>query len=249
MSFPPNPPSSTAAGPDKYQSGRQGRPQQSVWGRPSSNAGTRQGLPPIATSDLNSSTAFNSRRPAPSESPASQANITSPLASNFSTALNSTARLNNGRHPSSASSSGPPQSLFQAGGPQQSIQSGQGVSSPRSRTVTPLSQLVATASAQSSTQGGAGGGGGTRSGTYSPPRSSTGVGSPTGFSFDKTGSLPSGSRSAGGGSSSLASISVAQVSILIDTISEKEGKAKWESKAEQIRKVQDPQRNQQDHDC
>ena len=62
MNLPPNPPSSTASGSDNYSGTRSGRPQQSVWGRPSSQAGARQGLTPIATSDLSAGTAFSARR-------------------------------------------------------------------------------------------------------------------------------------------------------------------------------------------
>ena len=45
------------------------------------------------------------------------------------------------------------------------------------------------------------------------------------------------SASSGSGQSSLTKISVAQVLLLLDTISEKQGKAKWDIKAEQIKKV------------
>lgn len=245
MNFPPNPPSSIAPSSDKYQNVRSNRPQQSVWGRPPSQAGTRQGLPPLATSDLNSGSAFSARRAATSNSPGPYNNTTSPLTSTFSSVLSSSSRLSGGRHPSSTSSTGPPLTLFQAGAQQPpSHQSGQSVISPRSRTATPLSQLASTASIHSNSQGGGGavgsnngGGGGSRTGTYSPSLSSTYIGSPTAFSFDRNASLTSGASSAPGGQSSLSKISVAQVLLLLDSISEKEGKAKWDSKADQIRKV------------
>jgi CCR4-NOT transcription complex subunit 1 len=245
MNFPPNPPSSTASGSDNYSSARSGRPQQSVWGRPPSQAGTRQGLALLATSDLSSGAAFGARRSVASNSPGPYSSTTSPLTSTFSSVLSSSSRLAGSRHLSSTSSTGSPLTLFQAGAQQQpSFPSGQSVTSPRSRTVTPLSQLASTASSQSAAQAGVGaagfssaGGGATRSGTYSPSLSGTNIGSPTAYSFDRPTTQPSGSSSAAGGQSSLSKISVAQVLLLLDSISEKEGKAKWESKADQIRKV------------
>jgi CCR4-NOT transcription complex subunit 1 len=56
------------------------------------------------------------------------------------------------------------------------------------------------------------------------------VNSPTGFA-DKPGS------SISSGQSSLAKISIAQVYLLLDSITDKEGKEKWETKAAQIHKV------------
>lgn len=55
--------------------------------------------------------------------------------------------------------------------------------------------------------------------------------SPTGFAPDKPGSSISSSQS------SLAKISIAQVYLLLDSITDKEGKEKWETKAAQIHKV------------
>ena len=245
MNFPPNPPSSTASGSDNHASARSARPQQSVWGRPSSQAGTRQGLTPIATSDLNSCTAFSARRPGTSNSPGPYSSTTSPLTSTFSSVLSSSNRVGGSRHFSSTSSTGSPLTLFQAGAQQPPpFPSGQSVISPRSRTITPLPQLAAAASTQSAGQAAGGavgfssaGGGASRSGTYSPSLSGTNIGSPTAFSFDRSGALPSGASSASGGQSSLSKISVAQVLLLLDSISEKEGRTKWESKADQIRKV------------
>ena len=245
MNFPPKTPSSTASGSDNHSTARSGRPQPSVWGRPSSQVGTRQGLAPIATSDLNSCATFGARKPGTSNSPGPYSSTTSPLASTFSAVLSSSNRLSGSRHLSSTSSTGSPLTLFQAGAQQPtSFPPGQSVTSPRSRTVTPLSQLVSAASTQSGAQAGGGaagfssaGGGASRSGTYSPSLSGTNIGSPTAFSFDRSGTLPSGASSASGGQSSLSKISVAQVLLLLDSISEKEGRAKWESKADQIRKV------------
>jgi CCR4-NOT transcription complex subunit 1 len=245
MNLPPNPPSSTASGSDNYSGTRSGRPQQSVWGRPSSQAGTRQGLTPLATSDLSSGPTFSARRPLASNSPGPYSSTTSPLTSTFSSVLSSSNRLGGSRHLSSTSSTSSPLNLFQAGAQQPpSFPSSQSVTSPRSRTVTPLSQLASTASTQPAAQTGGGaagyssaGGGASRSGTYSPSLSGNNIGSPTAYSFDRPTTNPPGASSAGGGQSSVSKISVTQVLLLLDTFSDKEGKAKWESKADQIRKV------------
>jgi CCR4-NOT transcription complex subunit 1 len=245
MNFPPNPPSSTASGSDNYSSTRSSRPPQSVWGRPSSQASTRQGLTPLTTSDLSSGTALSARRPVASNSPGPYSSTTSPLTSTFSSVLSSSNRLSGSRHLSSTSSTGSPLILLQTGAQQPpSFPSGQSVTSPRSRTVTPLSQVASTASTQPAAQTGGGaagfssaGGGASRSGTYSPSLSGTNIGSPTVSSFDRSTPLPSGASSAAATQSSTAKISVAQVLILLDSFNEKEGKAKWETKVDQIRKV------------
>lgn len=135
-----------------------------------------------------------------------------------------------------------PYTSFQAGARQpQSVPVGSNITSPRSRTVTPLSHLANTAIANSSSQGEPGGGGGLslgrKSGTYSPSLSGTYLGLPTTAAFERISSLPA-SAGSGSGQSSLTKISVAQVLLLLDTITEKQGKAKWEIKAEQIKKVQ-----------
>lgn len=142
----------------------------------------------------------------------------------------------NQHHPAS------PFTSFQAGARQpQSVPAGSNITSPRSRTVTPLSHVANAATANSSSQGEPGGGGGLnlggKSGTYSPSLSGTNLGSPTTAGFERTASLPA-SAGSGSGQSSLTKISVAQVLLLLDTITEKQGKAKWEVKAEQIKKVQ-----------
>jgi CCR4-NOT transcription complex subunit 1 len=245
MNFPPNPPSSTASGSDNYSGTRSGRPQQSVWGRPSSQAGTRQGLTPLATADLSSGPTFSARRPVASNSPGPYSSTTSPLTSTFSSVLSASNRLSGSRHLSSTSSTSSPLNLFQAGAqPQSSFLSSQSVTSPRSRTVTPLSQLASTTSTQPAAQTGGGaagyssaGGGASRSGTYSPSLSGNNLGSPTAYSFDRSTANPTGQSAAGGGQSSVSKISVTQVLLLLDSFSDKEGKAKWESKADQIRKV------------
>jgi CCR4-NOT transcription complex subunit 1 len=88
--------------------------------------------------------------------------------------------------------------------------------------------------------GGSGGGGGgtgsSRGATFSPLLSGTTVNSPTGFPSDKPGSASSGAA-AHSSQSSLAKISIAQVFLLLDSITEKEGREKWETKAAQIHKA------------
>jgi CCR4-NOT transcription complex subunit 1 len=61
----------------------------------------------------------------------------------------------------------------------------------------------------------------------------TTINSPTGFSSDKVTAGTGISTS----QSSFTKISVAQVFLLLDSITEKEGKEKWDTKAAQIHKV------------
>ena len=218
------------------QPGRAGRPPQSVWGQPTSNAGTRRGLT-LTTSNTTSNPSAAIRRPISSSSPASQTAANSPGNSTFPS-LPSTTRVGGSRQPSSASSSSFPP--LQPGG-QQYGSSNQFVASPRSRTVTPFSLLFSTAQNTYSqgVPGGGGGGapGGSRSGAYSPSLTGQGTSSPTILGADKSTNPLLSATSTGSGQSSLTKITVAQLLLLLDTINEKEGKAKWDSKAEQIRKV------------
>ena len=228
--------SSLASNSGNPPQGRAGRQPQSVWGQTTSNAGTRRGLT-LATSNINSNPSAAIRRPVSANSPASQTAATSPGHSTFPS-LPSTARVGGSRQPSSASSSSFPP--LQTGG-QQSFSSGQPVTSPRSRTITPFSQLFSTAQ-NTYSQGvlGAGGGGapgGSRSGAYSPSLTGANISSPTILGADRPVNPPLSATSTGSGQTSLTKITVAQLLLLLDTISEKEGKTKWDSKAEQIRKV------------
>lgn len=232
--------SSLASGSENTSQGRAARPPQSVWGQPTSNAGTRGGLTPLATSNINLTSNPTIRRPTSSTSPAPPNTATSPGSVNFPSLLSST-RAAASRQPSSASSTSsfPP---LQTGGQQQSFTSNQSVTSPRSRTITPLSQLVGstsnTAQSQAASGGGGGGGaGGARSGTYSPSPSGQNISSSTNLTGERSLNAPLSAGIGGPGQASLTKITVAQVLLLLDTISEKEGKAKWDSKAEQIRKV------------
>lgn len=244
--------SSIASGSDNSPASRSGRPQQSVWGVPPQGPAPRRGLTQLATSNLdqgqNSNLGLNSRRAGAASSPGPQSSVTSPSTTTFSSVLTSSNRLHPGRQNSSNPSnpsSASPFTPIQAGSQQQSsYQSGPSRSSPKPRTVTPnLSYYLASSTATNTSQGGGGGSGGgggaatTRSAGFSPSLSGTNIASPTNFSFDRSAIQSSGSGSSGSGQSSLSKISTAQVLLLLDSISEKEGKAKWDSKAEQIRKV------------
>lgn len=242
----PSPQSSIASGSENSSASRAARVQPTAWGLSSQQPTSRRGLAPLST-NLTSNTAQGSsfRRATASSSPAPQIPPASPLGTTFSSVLTSSTRLVGSRNPSSASSASSPWSLFQAGAQQpSSSQSGQSITSPRTRTLPPSSHLASSTGATNSPQGGGGGpsgGGGTSSsrggGTFSPPLSGANISSPTGFPSDKSINLGSGTGASATGQSSLSKISVAQVLLLLDSISEKEGKAKWESKADQIRKV------------
>ncbi|KAL9112110.1 MAG: hypothetical protein Q9227_003487 [Pyrenula ochraceoflavens] len=249
MTFPPPQPaqSSIASSSDSRPPSRSSRAQQAVWGPPLQQSRPQRGLAPLATSNLTSNTltnfGSNPRRAGAASSPDPQATVTSPLASSFSSVLSSAARLNGNRNSSNSSAS--PFTPIQTGSQQQaSLQSGPNRSSPRPPSVTPSSAYhLASSTASATSQGGGGGSGGggggaaTARGGFSPSLSSTNVSSPTNFSFDRSAIQGPASAIGSGGQSSLSKISTAQVLLLLDSISEKEGKAKWDSKAEQIRKV------------
>lgn len=236
--------STLASGSDKSSQGRANRPPQSVWGQPITQAGTRRGLTPLATSNLNASASVGSRRAAASSSPGPPNNATSPTSQNFPPLVNPNSRLAGSRPGTSASSSPAPLPSLQSGARDQpSFASSKTVTSPRPRTITPLPQLAGTTSTTNYSPGalgpggGGGPGGGSRSGTYSPSPGGPNISSPTSFPSERPGNPPLSASSVSTSQSSLSKISVAQVLLLLDTISEKEGRAKWESKAEQIRKV------------
>ena len=242
----PSPQSLTASGSENTSASRAARAQPTAWGLSSQQPPSRRGLAPLSTNlTSNSAPGPPFRRATTSSSPGFPNQPTSPLNTTFSSVLTSSSRLNGSRNPSSGSSTSSPWSLFQAGSQQLSSQPGQSLTSPRARTLPPSSQLASnTASGNSSLGGGGGSGGGCGpstsrgGGTFSPPLSGTNVrSSPTGFASEKSTNLGPGSGSSSSGQSSLSKISVAQVLLLLDSISEKEGKVKWECKADQIRKV------------
>ena len=238
----PPPPSSSASGSENSSASRAARAQPTAWGISSQQPPSRRGLAPLSTNVAsNPASGASLRRATTSTSPGSQNQPASPLASTFSAVLTSSNRLTSTRNPSSGSSASSPWGLLQAGShPPTSSQPGQSTSSPRPRNTPSSTTHLAsnTASSGGGGVGGVGGGGGPRAaGTFSPSISGTNVNSPIGPSSDKFGSLGSGPSSSTTAPSSLSKISVAQVLLLLDSISEKEGKAKWESKADQIRKV------------
>ncbi|KAI4166192.1 MAG: hypothetical protein LQ342_000078 [Letrouitia transgressa] len=236
MTFPPPRPAaqnSIASGPNKPSGVRQLRSQQSAWGLPAPNTDARRGLTPLSTD-------IGSPSPEPSQRPVTSNASTSPFTSTFSSVLTSSNRSTSNRAVFSPSPSSSFPSL-QSGSQQQP--SNTPLLSPRSRAITPSSTFNLPSSAAASTtasQGGggsSGGGGGSRSQTFSP---SLPLSSPTSNTFERpTLSSTGNSLSTAVGQSSVSKIVVTQVFILLGSITEKEGKAKWESQAEAIRKLVD----------
>ncbi|KAJ5865993.1 hypothetical protein N7534_000546 [Penicillium rubens] len=148
--------------------------------------------------------------------------------SSFSAVLSSARGLSGGspKHTSS------PFTSLQSGSQQHATT----LSSPKFRAHTPsIGSHLASATGSTPGGGGTGGGGGgpgSSRGVFSPLSSGTTVNSPTGFASDKPGSTAAHSSQ-----SSLTKISIAQVFLLLDSITEKEGKEKWETKAAQIHKL------------
>ncbi|ODH38613.1 hypothetical protein ACO22_02249 [Paracoccidioides brasiliensis] len=248
MSFPSSAQSLIASGTDKPSASRTARSQPSAWGPSASQSNVRRGPAPLCTNLSNSNISGSPpQRPLQSQSPAPSASVTSPLTSTFSAILSSSTRLSNTRrNPSPAPTPVSFSSLQQSGGQQQQ-QSGQTISSPKTRSLTPSSTShLATSTASSGGSGGGGGGGGgggvggagiSWSAAFSPLLTGTTINSPTGFPSDKSGSAATSGINTG--QSSLSKISVAQVFLLLDSINEKEGKEKWETKAAQIHKLVD----------
>lgn len=230
MTFPsPHPAAqnSIASGTNQNSSARIVRTQQSAWGLPPPAPGVRRVLAPLST-DLGSSSLESSAPPA--------SNITSasPFTSTFSSVANSS--RNNGRTSFSASPASP---FTSQAGSQQSHSSQ--ILSPRSRTVTPSSSShlasSAAASASASQGGGGSGGGGIRNQAFSPSLPQQTLSSPTNNTFDRSAFAGQNSASANSGQPGVSKIVATQVYLLLGSITEKEGKAKWESQAEAIRKV------------
>jgi CCR4-NOT transcription complex subunit 1 len=249
MTFPSPPPAaqnSIASGTNQNSGARAGRVQQSVWGLPPAISGTRRGLAPLST-DLGSSTAEHSGPPASSTIAAS------PFTSTFSSIVNSSNRNGGSRTnysasvsaSASASASASPFTPLQAGSQQPHPSQ---VLSPRSRTITPSSNSYlassAAASATTSQGGGVGsgsgsgsGGGTTRNQAFSPSLPPQTLSSPTNPTFDRSAFIGAAPVSLSSGQSSVSKIVITQVFLLLGSITEKEGKAKWDSQAEAIRKV------------
>lgn len=220
MTFPPPHPSaqsSIASGTDKSSSTRT---EIGAWGRSSSQSGIRRGLTPLAT-NLSSAVPSTSTRGLDAGP-----GVSTP--SSFSAVLSSARALSGGSPKPTPS----PFTSLQSASQQQA----QSLSSPKFRAHTPSSgSHFPSAAGPISGSGGTGGGvgpGSSRGVAFSPLSSGTTVNSPTGFASDKPGSAAAHSSQ-----SSLTKISIAQVFLLLDSITEKEGKEKWEAKAAQIHKV------------
>ena len=245
MTFPPPHPAShnsIAPGTNEASIAGPTRVPQSPWGAPGQAAGSRRGLTPLST-NLSSSLDLTTRRQGTSNSPSFNTTSASPFPSTFSAVVNNSNRAANSRNAYSASSS---TSLFTPlqTGSQQLHTGGQLLLSPRSRDNTPSSNSFLPSSAAASTTasqagggGSSGGGGGSRSATFSPSLSQQSLSSPTSTSFDRSALAASTTTSASSSQSSVSKIVVAQVFLLLGSITEKEGKGKWESQAEGIRKV------------
>ena len=209
------------------------RGQQSAWGLPAPGTGARRGLTPLST-NLGSSglESLGSGRLHNTSSP-------SPFTPSFSSVLNSSNTDLNRNSYSSTSN------FYATQTGSQQVQSGQLLLSPRSRAITPLSNPQSASSAAASTTasqgagggGGSGGGGSSRTQTFSPSLQQHGLSSPTSNTFDRSPYTGSNSSSAASGQSSVSKIVVTQVFLLLGSITEKEGKAKWDSQAEAIHKV------------
>ncbi|KZF19773.1 putative Ccr4-Not transcription complex subunit [Xylona heveae TC161] len=205
-------------------------------------ATNRRILAPISTSIAPSipSLSSPSRRGTSQSSPSRKA-TSSPFASTYSAALNPSVRRPGSRHNSGASSTASPFSPFQSGS--QQLHSTQLLSSPRSRTIPSSSNPHLASSAAASTtasQGGgggsSGGGGASRNAAYPQILSQSNISSPTHQSLNNvatTAPSPSTNSQAG----QLSKIVIAQVFLLLSTIKEDKDKTKWESQADQIRKL------------
>lgn len=231
------PPSATQNANSSNQSQSSGarplRGQQSAWGPPAPGASSRRGLTPLSTTLA--SPASDTARAKNTASP-------SPFSPSFSSILNSTTQHDPTRSGHSSSLSSSPFPTLQSGASQG--QPGQ-LLSPRSRAITPSSNTQSASSAAASTTasqvggGGGSGGGGSyiRGQTFSPPLSQYSLTSPTTNTFERSVYSASGPSPAISGQSSVSKIVATQIFLLLGSITEKEGKAKWESQAEAIRKV------------
>ena len=235
-SFPPPHPAahnSIASSTNKSSGAQPVRGQQSAWGLPAPGTSARRGLTPLST-NLGSSSLESSGRP-------HLASSSSPFTSSFSSVLNSSATNEHNRtsYTSSLAASAIPS--LQSGSQQAS--SGQSLLSPRSRAITPSSTPYSASSAAASTTasqagggGSSGGGGSFRHQTLSPPLPQHSLSSPTTNAFDRS-ATGLNSSSLPFGQSSVSKIVVTQVFLLLGSITEKEGKAKWDAQAEVIHKV------------
>ncbi|KAG9774430.1 General negative regulator of transcription subunit 1 [Exophiala dermatitidis] len=236
--------SSIASSSDKQTQPRQPKPAQSPWGQIPSNASSRRGLTPLATSNLTSNTSAGTRREQKLGDSDLYTSSVSPSLGNFPPLLaSSQSRFGSRRGtPPGSSHSNSPFPALQAGAPQSQGFQHRSVTSPRSRTLTPSQPSASGAAGTFSSQPGPGAGGGgaySRSGAYSPSLTGPGISSPSSLNFERSPSISSNLSAAPTGPSSLSKISATQILLLLDTINEREGKAKWDSKAEKIRNLLD----------
>ncbi|KAG8525924.1 uncharacterized protein KY384_000686 [Bacidia gigantensis] len=234
-----NPPQSTTqnaniSSPNQTSGARLVRTQPSAWGQPAPGASTRRGLTPLSTGLESSAT-----EPGRGKNTSSP----SPFTSTFSSVVNSSTHKNGSRSSHSSSFSTSPFPSIQAGS--QQGQPTHSLLSPRSRAITPASNPQSASSAAASTPasqvgGGAssgGGGGYARSQTFSPPLSQYSLTSPTATTFERSSYSGPAPSSANSGQSSVSKIVATQIFLLLGSITEKEGKAKWETQAEAIRRL------------
>ena len=235
MTFPsPLPPSQNSASSStaRRPSVQLLRTQQSAWGLPNTTTSAGRGLTPLST-DLGPSTLDTSNRPLRTASSAS------PFTHSFSSVVNPSGNVNQPRTSSSITSpsisSFPP---LQSGGHQVPAS----LSSPRSRAATPASQpalgsftapIVNTSQAGGSSTGG----GLSRSQTFSPAGPSGNLKSPISATFERSPQIGSNTFPNVAGSTAIVKIVITQLYLLLGSITEKEGKEKWESQAESVYKV------------
>jgi CCR4-NOT transcription complex subunit 1 len=209
------------------------RGQPSAWGLPAPGTSARRVLTPLSTNLGSSVEISGPGRLHNTSSP-------SPFTPSFSSVLNSSVTSDQiqNPYPSSASTFFTPQS-----GSQQAS-TGHLFLSPRSRAITPSTNLQSTSSAAASTTASQGAGGGSSSGggssrtqPFSPSLQQHSLSSPISNTFERSLFPGSNSLSTGSGQASVSKIVVTQVFLLLGSITEKEGKAKWESQAEAIHKV------------
>ena len=249
MSFPPLRPSRDSTPSNDPQSIPSGsvRSRQSAWGLSASQSSSRRELNQLDTTFPSIGSAANARS---SNFSATNNNSSSQLGAQFSptSAISSSGRLSS-RNTPSISSTISPFATFQSGGSlsQQQLSSSSQLLSSRSNTTTPFQQtnsassIAASASAISLGGGGGGGGSGSSGGTNRlntfGSSSATGVTSPTSSGFDRNTFTSSSALGTNPNHSSVLKISITQLVLLLGSITEKEGKAKWESQADAIRKV------------
>ncbi|KAI9792032.1 MAG: hypothetical protein M1833_001282 [Piccolia ochrophora] len=167
-----------------------------------------------------------------------------PLTASFSSVLNSSLRDGSNRQHSASSSSTSAFGPFQTGS--QQLQTGQLLSSSNTDAITPVSQPPQPYSAAASTTVSQGGGGGSSSGggtyrpsSFSPSLSQSGVSSPISPSFNSNVSSQTANNASSSQAGQLSKIVIAQVFLLLSSIKEDKDNTKWESQADQIRKLID----------